>query len=208
MHTEEALAIGSIRTDGGTQMRARINAQTVAEYATLMREDVRFPPIGVVRDETGTLWAWDGFTRLAASRLAHATTISALVQPGTLSDAIWLATSANQAHGQPRTLGDKTRAVEVALRHPTSHDKSARAIAKHVGVSHTLVADIRKRLAATGESPAHTVKPPAAARIGRGSPIRQLASWWKQAPSDERSALRAWVLAQDDTAHVTTTVAA
>jgi hypothetical protein len=41
------LLISQIRTDGGTQARARIDLVTVQEYAQSLQEGYRFPPVVV-----------------------------------------------------------------------------------------------------------------------------------------------------------------
>ncbi len=43
------LPVDSIRTDGGTQVRAETNDSCVAEYADAWRDFMRFPPLVVFR---------------------------------------------------------------------------------------------------------------------------------------------------------------
>jgi len=116
--------------------------------AEAMRAGAKFPPIKVIFDGT-TYWLIDGFHRVEAAHEAGLTEIAAEITPGTLEDAQWLCLAANQTHGLRRTNEDKRRAVMAALQHPRSAGMSSNAIAKHVGVSHTLVDDCRRELAPT-----------------------------------------------------------
>ncbi len=199
----KTLAISSIRLDGGTQQRERLHADIVAEYAEAMREDrwdwqaAGAQPV-VVFDGT-TYWLDDGFHRLEAAKQAGLTEILCDVREGSLLDAIWLSTGANAQHGLRRTNKDKEKAVIAALKHPNASGMKDREIALHVGVSHTLVSQVAADLHNTGEidrARKNNGRKVNAARIGRGSPLKQLQQWWQQAPVTERQALKSWVLAQ------------
>ena len=141
------LAIANIRRDGGTQIRAALDEDTVAEYTALIQAGVNLPPVGVYQDgplSRGTkFWLWDGFHRLEAHARAGKTRIECEFLDGTLDDAILAACAANQAHGLRRTNADKRRAVETMLAHPVAKDWSARRIADHIGVTHAMVAEHR-----------------------------------------------------------------
>jgi hypothetical protein len=78
---------------------------------------------------------------------------------GTRNDALWLAVSANQDHGLQRTNADKQRAVKAALRHPKAKDLGTREIAKHVGVSHEMVAAYRRNPKQLSDSDKKSVTP-------------------------------------------------
>ena len=150
------LALSEIRTDGGTQPRGKLDRAVVGEYAELMRDGKRFPPVNVVFDGTD-YWLYDGFHRREAAVSAGLDSIECEVKQGTLQTAQWLSYAANQDHGQRRTDGDKKRAIEAALAHPNAERMSARDIAAHVGVSHTWVARVRERASV------HSVQIPAQA---------------------------------------------
>jgi hypothetical protein len=47
MSETSTLKLSEIRTDGGTQMRARLNEAVVGDYARLYAEGVELPPIVV-----------------------------------------------------------------------------------------------------------------------------------------------------------------
>src|ERR1039458_6489746 len=139
------LKISDIRTDGGTQPRAAIDPDVVAEYASAMQAGAIFPPVIVFHD--GPMhWLADGFQSLNAAVVAGFKEIDSEVRQGTLEDAQWFSYSANATHGMRRTNEDKQRAVKAALAHSKSSGLSDGLIAKHVGVSDRMIAEYRKEL--------------------------------------------------------------
>lgn len=136
----KAIQIDSIRLDGGTQSRVEINEATVAEYAEAFAGGDNLPPVVVFSDGVNHYLA-DGFHRTLAAKRLGFKSIDCEVKVGTLADAQLYAYGANVTHGLRRTNADKAKAVAgvLALR----PDWSDRQIAKHVGVSHTMVAAIR-----------------------------------------------------------------
>lgn len=155
----EKIPLASIKTDGGTQMRAAVNWETVKEYADAMREGDTFPPIVTYYDGE-TYWLADGFHRLAAWKQAFTVPgapgvhdpaeIPAEVKAGGRRDAILHAINANANHGLRRTNADKRRAVEVLLRDLEWSQWSNGAIAKACGVSDMFVGALRKELTPNG----------------------------------------------------------
>jgi hypothetical protein len=71
-----------------------------------------------------------------------------VVGKGSMADAKYCSLGSNQTHGLRRTRRDKRRAVRLAL--DLDDDLSNREIAKHIGVSHTFVANCRRELSAQG----------------------------------------------------------
>jgi hypothetical protein len=134
------LPINDISTGGQTQARAEINEATVAEYAAALEDGATLPPVLAFHDGAAYHLA-DGFHRLHANRKIGATTIDCEVRTGTLLEARLYAYGANKTHGLQRTNADKRKAVGGML--ADFADWSDRAIAKHVGVAHTLVSSIR-----------------------------------------------------------------
>lgn len=132
------MRIDQIRTDGGTQPRAELQPEVIQDYAEFMTSGIKFPSVTVFYDGS-TYWLADGFHRVAAAKVARLTEIDADVRQGSLDDAKWYSYSVNQSHGLRRTNADKRRAVEAALAHPYSKDKSAYEIARHCGVSDEMV---------------------------------------------------------------------
>lgn len=129
------LVIAKIRVDGGTQMRAEIDEDTVDEYVEVLAS---LPPITVFYDGN-SYWIVDGFHRLRAHEKARKKVIYAEVKSGTQRDAILYAAGANGRHGRRRTHADKRRAVGALLRDPEWTEWSNRKLADQCGVTEFLV---------------------------------------------------------------------
>lgn len=145
-----SLRIDQIRRDGGTQSRAAINDETVAEYAEAMSDpDTMFPPI-IVYFDGREYWLADGFHRLAAWERIGRTEIPAEIRQGDRRRAILHSVAANSAHGLRRTNADKRRAVTVLLSDDEWSRWSNREIARRCAVSDPFVAKMRDDLSANG----------------------------------------------------------
>ncbi len=145
------LKLAQIRTDGGTQPRAELRDEVIADYAELMESGVNFPPVIVFFDGTN-YWLADGFHRLmAARRAAPDTPLQATVHPGTLQDAQWFSYSVNKTHGLRRTNEDKERALRAALAHDKAASLSNVRIAEHCGVGETSVRNYREQMNLTSQ---------------------------------------------------------
>ena len=144
-----------IRTDLGTQARVQTDASIIEEYAAAMLRGDRFPPILVFHDlDSDLLVLVDGFHRLRAHAKAKPDEeIDAIIQEGTLSDALWTSFTVNKTHGLRRNTADKRRIIAEALHHEKGVKMSDRQIAEHVGVDHKTVASVRQELETTGEIP-------------------------------------------------------
>jgi hypothetical protein len=134
------ISIGSIRIDGGTQARAKINEAVVAEYMERMAEGDIFPP-AVVFYDGAEMWMAGGFHRYHATVGMGASTLSCDVREGTLKDAQLWAAMDNQGHGLPRTNADKRKAAACML--ALQPALGNREIARKLGVSHAMVAAVR-----------------------------------------------------------------
>lgn len=143
------LRIGQLCRDAGTQMREKIDLATVGRYADEMRRGVVYDPIEVVSNGKSN-WPWDGFHRIEAALSVPVEEIECNVVDGTLQDAIRKAIGANVRHGLWRSKLTKRNAVMAALRDPEWSKWSTRVIAEHCGVSHVLVADVRKETTVSG----------------------------------------------------------
>ncbi len=146
----KVLFLDLLRIDGGTQPREQVDAEQVKAYAACVDD---LPPVEAVFDGAA-YWLWDGFHRWHAHRQASKKAIKVRVQPGTVEDARWLASSANKEHdaaGSRRTNEDKRRAVEMAL--AVKWGESDSSIAAHVGVSDKTVATVRKAIKPSSEIP-------------------------------------------------------
>lgn len=135
-----------IRMDGGTQSRAQINEQTVADYAEAMQdENTVFPPIVVYYDGSD-YWLADGFHRVYAWLRRGWREVPAEIRQGDRRAAVLHSCAANAAHGLRRTNDDKRRAVMTLLEDAEWSAWSDREIARRCGVSHPFVAALREGL--------------------------------------------------------------
>lgn len=142
--------IDQLITDQGTQVRACIIEDLVAEYAARIEAGDFFPGVRVLELKDGSLVLVDGFHRLAAFRRLGRQEIPAIVRRGTMEDAWTMAIGANVDHGLRRTNADKRRAVWMALEHFDA--RSDRAIAEMAGVHHELVAAVRREFDQVADS--------------------------------------------------------
>lgn len=145
------IAISDIRFDGGTQSRACISEQVVADYADAMLAGDQFPPI-VVFFDGAAYWLADGFHRYQAYVRAKVKSVAADIRQGTQRDAILFSVGANASHGLRRTNDDKRRAVLTLLSDKEWSKWSDREIARHCVVDHKTVAGLRPKVV-TGDFP-------------------------------------------------------
>lgn len=161
--------IDQLITDRGTQVRACIIDDLVADYATRIEAGDFFPGVRVLETRDGSLVLVDGFHRLAAYRRLGRQEISAIVRRGTMEDAWTMAIGANVDHGLRRTNADKRRAVWMALQHFDA--RSDRAIAEMAGVGPDLVGSVRREFDQLSEN--DSSKP--LERKGRDGKTRKIA---------------------------------
>lgn len=138
----KTLNIHNINISGNTQARVSINQDTVAEYAAAMKDDTSLPEPVVFFDGAEN-WLADGFHRYHAHLKNGKAAIIVDQRKGTQRDAILYSLSANTVHGLRPTSEDKRKAVAIMLADPEWAELSDRAIARHCGCSHPLVADMR-----------------------------------------------------------------
>jgi hypothetical protein len=141
------ISLEKITINAGTQSRAKIDENVVAEYADSMKDGVKFPPAVVFHDGAEYFLA-DGFHRYFAAKKCGSPGIFCDVREGTLRDAILFSFSANGTHGLRRTAADKRKAVMAMLEDIEWQDWSDREIARQCCVSHPFVAAIRKEMGA------------------------------------------------------------
>lgn len=151
------LPISAIRMDGGTQSRALLQDDVIAEYAAAMSDGVTFPPIVVFYDGS-THWLADGFHRVRAAIQSGASEVPADVRQGTQRDAILYSVGANEAHGLRRTNDDKRRAVLTLLNDAEWAKWSDREIARQCAVSDRFVNSQRALTANVRSERTYTTK--------------------------------------------------
>jgi hypothetical protein len=140
------IPIASVRKDGQTQHRTKINPAIVLQYSELMRAGVTFPPIRVWWDGD-EFWLSDGFHRVAAAEKAGFSEISTEVHQGTVYDAQWDSYNANSLHGIRPTAGDTRLVIGRALLHPNAAGVSNVELARHLHIPEATVRRWRNRLA-------------------------------------------------------------
>jgi hypothetical protein len=134
--------IHNIRIDGGTQSRVAINQEAVAEYAAVLKDGDYLPEVVVFFDGVEN-WLADGFHRFHAHLAAGKASIVVDKRKGTQRDAILYSLNANTVHGLRPTNDDKRKAVLTMLTDAEWSEMSERAIARHCGVSHTFVSNLK-----------------------------------------------------------------
>lgn len=138
----ELLSLSKIRTDGGTQSRAKLDEEWVRELAGHLDDGADLPPVVVFYDGHDH-WLADGFHRVRGYVIAGRTEIPVDVRQGAKRDAVLFSVGANATHGLRRSNADKRRAVEVLLRDEEWQKWTDRKIAEACGVSHPFVATVR-----------------------------------------------------------------
>ena len=138
----ELLQLKTIRIDGGTQSRVRIDPKIVTEYAELMECGTIFPPVVVFFDGVNH-WLVDGFHRYSASRQIGRESILADVHNGSQRDAILFSLEANATHGLRRSNEDKKKTILTMLLDEEWSQWSNREIAKRCGLSEFMVRQMR-----------------------------------------------------------------
>jgi hypothetical protein len=148
MGTLKDLPIDRLRTDGGLQLRARIDQEHVERLRDAFADvaaDQAVPAVEVIWDSKD-YWVWDGNHRVLGAQQAGRETIRCNVEKGTQRDAILKAAGANHNHGLPRTNADKRHAVLALLADKQWGKRSDRWIADACKVSHPFVASVRADL--------------------------------------------------------------
>ena len=165
---QQDIPIDRIDTTGGTQMRCRIDDDTVADYRAAMIDGADFPAV-VVFAEGKKYWLADGFHRYRARLSIGARDIRCEVHVGDRFDAIAYAVGANKANGLRRTNADKQMAVRAALSLERLASWSDRAIAELVGVAPNTVGAMRGATAQVAQLNGTTEK-----RTGRDGKSRHV----------------------------------
>jgi len=151
------LNIDLIRIDGGTQPRANIDQQVVADYAEAIKVGTKMPT-PIVFFDGATRWLADGFHRYHAYRSAGVTEIDVDERIGTLRDAILYSFGANESHGLRRTNDDKRRVVLAMLRDGEWSEWPHRKIAEACKVSREYVSRLSVEIEASCDRSQDTVR--------------------------------------------------
>jgi ParB-like nuclease domain len=145
-----------VSLDAEIQPRTELSTPRVNEYAELYRDGQDLGALLVFRDGND-YWLADGFHRWVAARQAGLTELPAEIRPGSRREAMLAAAAANK-HGLPRATVDKRRVVLRLLEDVEWRTWSDREIARHCGVSHIFVAQLRKSLTGNVSSEERTYR--------------------------------------------------
>lgn len=135
----------TIRTDGGTQSRISLNQDVVNEYAELMQEGIKFPPLEVYHDGSD-YWLVDGFHRYFAHKKIGSSLVEIEVTAGTLREAQLKSKAVNHDHGLRRTNADIHKAIKDMLLDKEWSQWSYAEIAKWIGTSKATVGRIKLQM--------------------------------------------------------------
>ncbi len=162
----KALPARFIKRDYGLQIRAAVDAQRVSAYADHIKEHGPMDPIVVFIENKdfehtkraayadGCLLAADGFHRIPAYEMAGVEAYPVEIRYGGYADALWYSMLANGKHGAAMSNADKRRAAELAVNDKTLGKKTDAEIAKRIGVSATLVSEVRRGIRPVDKKPA------------------------------------------------------
>jgi hypothetical protein len=117
-------------------------------------------PIHLFQDVDGVLHIGDGRTRLMGADRAGRQFVTAIIEEGTLADAIDFGLACNHKNGTALTKRDQTYRIKLAhAMHPAWSDKK---VADTLDVSRTWVAAVRAKLTPTDEKRAEKLREEAA----------------------------------------------
>lgn len=163
------LKISEIRTDGGFYCRAGgPPPETVAEYADLMQEGAKFPPVVVFLDQDGVYWLADGYIRVESAKKDSREEIDAEIHQGDKRAARLYAAGANADHGLRRTAKDKRQAVANLLADPEWFEWSVNKLAEAAKVSHHVANEVKAEYLSTSKDAGQQVEAPAKVKTVRG----------------------------------------
>jgi len=136
-----------IRTDGGTQARAKFNQAHADDIKSAILKGEKIPEIVVFKDSEGRIWLGDGFHRLWAYISAGKEKINCEIKEGELRDAVLYSLSTNRTHGLKRTNADKRRSVMTMLEDDEWSKWTNSDIARACSVTQPYVSILRRQLA-------------------------------------------------------------
>lgn len=140
MNAGTLVRLDRIRLDGGTQCRCDLDLPHINDLAEARSNGAQLPPLVVFHDGTN-YWLADGFHRYHALHKTGHQEVECDVRSGPRLEAIKFALGANCQHGLRRTIADKRRAVEIALKEFPK--LSSREIARICAVGDQMVNQLR-----------------------------------------------------------------
>lgn len=142
------IAISGINFKDSPRQREELNAEAILDYSRAYREEEALPPPILYRTELHGLLVSDGMHRLEALQCNSVRQALCEVRVGTRADCFNTGILENLRHGIRRTGADKRQSIGTAIAiHPEMADLK---IAELCHVSHSTVAEVRKKLEASG----------------------------------------------------------
>jgi DNA-binding transcriptional regulator YdaS (Cro superfamily) len=141
-----------IKEDHDTQIRGGVSSARVKELEEILQQTANhLDPIDVCYEgdveavnADNPVHLADGWHRIAAYRSAGKTKIPARLNKGGKSEAIEIGLKRNGHHGTPMTSKEKRCAAEVAVNDPRIGEFTDTKIARLIGVSPSLVNQVRR----------------------------------------------------------------
>lgn len=149
--TIESVSISDIIVDQKYQFRVACDPVVVENYALLISEGVKFPPITLFRivdpksEILGKVVLVAGFQRLEAYQINDYRKLECEIYEGTEDDASMFALPSNSRHGSAYTHADKRKVVRSAFNHPIMKKWSDNRLSKYLGVSQGFVSSEHRK---------------------------------------------------------------
>lgn len=141
------LATDNILASAATQVRKKLDKDTIDQYTEALGNGAQFPPMVVFAEhESDRYILADGFHRHHAYVNAEIGIVEVEVHEGGLHEALLWALGANDEHGLRRTNADKRNSVEMALKDPEISTLQIIQIADVCRVTERTVRNIRDNL--------------------------------------------------------------
>lgn len=146
--------VSTLVVDPALQVRAKgLNKEHASDLAADAKAGDKLPDPWVMDVEGSGLLVVGGFHTVEAAKINKRESMYVIVGKGTYADAQWISAGSNNdpVHKALKMTGDdKQRAIRMALLAnealPVRERHSARKIAEHIGVSHTNVSDMKRKL--------------------------------------------------------------
>lgn len=143
-HKVIELATDNILASAATQVRKKLDKDTIDQYTENMKNGAQFPALVVFAEKGSDRYILaDGFHRHHAYVNAEIPKCKVEVHEGGLHEALLWALQANDEHGLRRTNADKRNAVEIALKDPEISTQHPTMIADICRVNERTVRRIR-----------------------------------------------------------------
>lgn len=153
------LATDNILASAATQVRKKLDRETIDQYTEDMQNGHIFPRLIVFAEDGGDRYILaDGFHRHHAYVNAEIGQCPVEVHQGGLHEALMYALQANDEHGLRRSNADKRNAVEIALKDPEISALQVLEIADICRVNERTVRRIRDDMDLNKDKPKKNAK--------------------------------------------------